>query len=153
MKRFFKKCENFSICSEIAESGEYFVDGYPDNITIYHICIKGSAMMAKPFDNNIDIIPNREIFDTKKYLYENRLYHCKEDVYMFGFNPLTPDQDWDGKLIKESFMGDNKSWLICFDGNPIINGVKLKFMDYTQLKNKYYDVELNDAIVGIFTKL
>ena len=29
MKRFFKKCEEFSICSEIAKSGDYFVDGYP----------------------------------------------------------------------------------------------------------------------------
>ena len=24
MKRFFKKCEEFSICSEIAKSGDYF---------------------------------------------------------------------------------------------------------------------------------
>ena len=153
MKRFFKKCEEFSICSEIAKSGDYFVDGYPDNITIYHICIKGSAMLAKPFDNCIDIIPNGEIVDTKKYLYEQRLYHCKEDVYIFGFNPLTPDQDWNGKLIKDSFMGNDKSWLICFSGDPIINGVRLKFMDYAKLENKHYDVELNNAIVGVFTKL
>ena len=56
-------------------------------------------------------------------------------------------------LIKDSFMGNDKSWLICFSGDPIINGVRLKFMDYAKLENKHYDVELNDAIVGVFTKL
>ena len=43
VKRFFKKCEEFSICSEIADSGDYFFDGYPDNTTIFHICTKGSV--------------------------------------------------------------------------------------------------------------
>ena len=26
-------------------------------------------------------------------------------------------------------------------------------MDYAKLENKHYDVQLNDAIVGVFTKL
>ena len=72
---------------------------------------------------------------------------------MFGFNALTPSQDWDGRLVKESFDGDNKSWLICFSGKPIINGIVVKPLDYAKLDNKHYEVTLNDAIVGVFTKL
>ena len=26
---------------------------------------------------------------------------------MYGFNPLKVGQDWDGKLVKESFFGDS----------------------------------------------
>jgi hypothetical protein len=72
---------------------------------------------------------------------------------MYGFNAIDIKQDWNGKLIKESFRGDDKSWLICFDGNPVINGVNINPMDYSKLDNKYYDVCLNNAVVGIFTKL
>tara|TARA_Y100000739_G_C20173784_1_gene268995 strand:- start:272 stop:490 length:219 start_codon:yes stop_codon:yes gene_type:complete len=72
---------------------------------------------------------------------------------MYGFNAIDIKQDWNGKLIKESFRGDDKSWLICFDGNPVINGVNVNPMDYSKLDNKHYDVCLNNAVLGIFTKL
>ena len=72
---------------------------------------------------------------------------------MYGFNALEPELDWDGRLVKESFNCDNKSWLICFSGKPIINGVTVKPLDYARLDNKHYEVTLNDAIVGVFTKL
>ena len=52
----------------------------------------------------------------------------------------------------ESFKGDDKSWLICFKGEPIINGVTMKTMDYAKLCDKEYEVVLNDALLGIFTK-
>ena len=55
--------------------------------------------------------------------------------------------------MKESFDGDNKCSLICFSGKPIINGVALKPLDYAKLDNKHYEVTLNNAIVGVFTKL
>ena len=46
-----------------------------------------------------------------------------------------------------------KSWLICFKGEPIINGVTMKIMDYAKLSDKDYEVILNDALLGIFTKI
>ena len=75
-----------------------------------------------------------------------------EDVYIIGFNPLTPEQDWDGRLVTESFDGDSKSWLICFDGNPIVNGKELSRWDYSQLEDRHYDVTINDGCIGVFTK-
>ena len=152
VKRFFKKCEEFSICSEIADSGDYFVDGYPDNTTIYHICTKGSVRLAKPFNGEVDLLSNGELFDCRKYLYEQRIYQALEDLYIIGFNPLKPEQDWDGELIKNSFMGNVKSYLICFDGKPVVNGKKMEKWDYASLVNKIYEVELNDGILVLFTK-
>ena len=152
VKRFFKKCEEFSICSEIADSGDYFVDGYPANTTIYHICTKGSVRLAKPFDGEVDLLSNGELFDCRKYLYEQRIYQALEDLYIIGFNPLKPEQDWDGELIKNSFMGNVKSYLICFDGKPVVNGKKMEKWDYASLVNKIYEVELNDGILALFTK-
>ncbi len=152
VKRFFKKCEEFSICSEIADSGDYFVDGYPDNTTIYHICTKGSVRLAKPFNGEVDLLSNGELFDCRKYLYEQRIYQALEDLYIIGFNPLKPEQDWDGELIKNSFMGNVKSYLICFDGKPVVNGKKMEKWDYASLVNKIYEVELNDGILALFTK-
>ena len=72
---------------------------------------------------------------------------------MFGFNAHEPNQDWDGRLVKQSFNGDDKSWLICFSGKPIINGITVYPLDYAKLDNKHYQVDLNDATIGIFTRL
>ena len=152
VKSYLKRCEEFSICSEIADSGDYFVDGYPDNTTIYHICTKGSVRLAKPFDGEVDLLSNGELFDCRKYLYEQRIYQALEDLYIIGFNPLKPEQDWDGELIKNSFMGNVKSYLICFDGKPVVNGKKMEKWDYASLVNKIYEVELNDGILALFTK-
>ena len=44
------------------------------------------------------------------------------------------------------------SWLICFKGEPVVNGVTMKTMDYAKLSDKEYNVTLNGGLVGIFTK-
>ena len=48
---------------------------------------------------------------------------------------------------------NENSRLICFSGEPIINDVKVLPLDYVKLKNKHYNVKINDGIVGLFTKL
>ena len=70
---------------------------------------------------------------------------------MYGFNALKPEQDWDGRLV-ESLLVIIKL-VDLFSGKPIINGVLVKPLDYAKLDNKHYEVTLNDAIVGVFTKL
>ena len=49
-------------------------------------------------------------------------------------------------------MGNVKSYLICFDGKPVVNGKKMEKWDYASLVNKIYEVELNDGILALFTK-
>ena len=66
---------------------------------------------------------------------------------------MSKNQHWDGKLVNESFEGDDKSWLVCFDGRPVINDVELSRMDYAKLENKHYNLISNNSIVGVFTKI
>ena len=155
MRHFFKKCEEFTLCGGVGAADGLFTHGYPDNYAIYHIITKGNVKMARPFETeyvSLDADGNNFV-NVKDYLYSNRYYTSSTPYHMYGFNALEPEQDWDGRLVKESFDGDNKSWLICFSGKPIINGVAVKPLDYAKLDNKHYEVTLNDAIVGVFTKL
>lgn len=153
IKRFFKKCEEFTICSEIGDAGDYFLDGYPDNYTIYHILLKGSGKLGSPYESEYLEDGPYVLVNTKEYLYKQRIYYGLEDFHIVGFNPLRPEHDWDGRLVTESFTGDNKSWLICFDGNPVVNGKKLSRWDYAKLETKEYDVQLNGGCLGLFTRL
>ena len=150
VRRFLKKCEDFSICAETGDAGDYFVEGFPDNYTIFHILLKGKIKLAEPFSDEF-IMLNDTLTDTKHYLYRDRLYHALEDCFIVGFNPLNPKTDWDAQLITESFVGNDRSYLICFDGNPTVNGKQMQRWDYTQLSDKEYSVD-NDGILVMFTR-
>ena len=91
--------------------------------------------------------------DLKKYLNCQTIFESYEPFHIYGFNTLSKNQHWDGKLVNESFEGDDKSWLVCFDGRPVINDVELSRMDYAKLENKHYNLISNNSIVGVFTKI
>lgn len=155
MKKYLKRCEDFVLCGASGDNGEILIDGYPDNYAIYHIVVRGVGKMGALFESgyiNLDQYENNFV-DTKKYLYSKRIYVPSEPFKIFGFNALEPEIDWSGRIIKDSFQGDENSWLICFSGEPIINDVKVLPLDYVKLKNKHYNVKINDGIVGLFTKL
>ena len=155
IKKFVKKCEEFILCGGYGDANGIFTDGFPDNKAIYHIIIKGNVKMGRPFESeyvSLDAESNN-LVDVRDYLYSQRVYTSSSPYLMYGFNPINPREFWEAKLVKESFEGDDKSWLICFKGEPIINDVSVKPMDYAKLENKHYDVHLNDAIIGVFTKL
>ena len=153
-KRSFKKCEEFRICCAYGDKGVVFVDEHEKNKTLYSVQVKGSGRCATIF--NSDYIEGDEKQNNfgcmKQFIGKHVIFESYEPFIQYGFNTLSYDHDWDGKLVKESFDGDDRSWLICFKGNPIINGKELRVMDYAKLENKHYDVTLNDALVGVFTK-
>ena len=155
MKRFIKKCEEFILCGGSGDANEIFTDGFPDNKAIYHIIVNGCVKMGRPFETehvSLDADSNNFV-DVREYLYSQRVYTSSRPYLIYGFNPIRIQEFWEAKLVKESFEGDDKSWLICFKGKPIINGVSVKPMDYAKLDNKSYNMILNDAVVGVFTKL
>lgn len=155
IQKFIKKCEEFVLCGGYGNADGIFTDGFPDNNAIYHIIIKGNVKMGRPFQSdfiNLDA-DSTNFVDVKDYLYSQRVYTSSSPYHMYGFNALDPKQNWDGRLVKESFYGDDKSWLICFTGKPVINEVLVEPMNYAKLESKHYDVCLNDAVVGVFTKL
>ena len=153
--RYFKKCEEFALCAEVSDGNVVEVEDASDRYTLYHIVVKGSGRVAKTFDSDYMVGDINGVYfsDVKKFLGFDTVFESFEPVQVYGFNTLDLQQDWNGKLVEESFNGDDKSWLICFKGNPIINGKEVRTMDYAKLENKYYDVNLNNAIVGVFTKL
>ena len=155
MMRYNKKCEEFSICCEVGQAGVIVLEKSTERFTSYQIVVKGSGKMAKVFDSDYivgDSYKNNFI-DMRKYLGYHTIFEATEPFMIYGFNTLDLNQDWDGKLVSKSFDGDDKSYLVCFKGNPIINGVKLKPRDYAKLENKHYNVTSNNSIVGVFTKL
>ncbi len=155
IKKFIRKCEEFILCGGYGDADGIFTDGFPDNKAIYHIIVKGSVKMGRPFESefvSLDADSNN-FADVRDYLYSQRVYTSSSPYLMYGFNPINVREFWEAKLVKESFEGDDKSWLICFTGKPVINGVSVKPMDYAKLDNKSYDIILNDAVVGVFTKL
>ena len=155
IKKFIRKCEEFILCGGHGDANGIFTDGFPDNKAIYHIIVKGSVKMGRPFESefvSLDADSNNFV-DVRDYLYSKRVYTSSSPYLMYGFNPIDTREFWEAKLVKESFEGDDKSWLICFKGKPIINGVSVKPMDYAKLDNKSYNMILNDAVVGVFTKL
>ena len=153
-KRSFKKCEEFYICCTQGGEGVVHIEKHEDNKTLYAIQAKGSGRCATIFSS--DYIEGDEKQNNfgcmKQFIGKHVIFESYEPFIQYGFNTLSYDHDWDGKLVKESFDGDDRSWLICFKGNPIINGKELRVMDYAKLENKHYDVTLNDALVGVFTK-
>lgn len=152
--RFIKKCDEFMVCSEIGKSGDIFVELAEENKTLYQIMLRGSGRIARFFDTGYEEFnaQTQNLVDRKRYLGTNMIFEAYEDYHIFGFNYRGSSVNWDGKLITESFNGDDRSWLICFDGRPLINGVEMERMDYAKLENKWYNVDINNSIVGVFKK-
>ena len=109
--------------------------------------IEGDKLIQEKFTKDNGLV------NVKDYLNHRIVVIAEEDLFMVGFNTLDKNVDWDGKLVKDDFAGDNKSWLICFDGYPVVNGRELKRWDYAKLENKEYKLNINDGVIGVFTKL
>ena len=154
MMRYLKKCEEFSMCSEVGESDLLFTELSEDRSTLYQIVVKGSGKIAKVFDSKFTKLDETtdNFVDLKQYKGYHTIFQSYKPFHIYGFNSLKCSDNWDGKLVTNSFKGDKKSWLICFKGEPVVNGVTMKTMDYAKLCDKNYDVVLNNGIIGLFTK-
>ena len=154
-KQYIKKCGEFSVCSEVGEANVLFTEHADDRTTLYQIIVKGSGRVAKPFSSEYKPADTNEhrFINMKEYIGHHTIFESYEPFLIYGFNTLDLKVDWDGKLVSESFEGNTRSYLICFDGRPIINGTELRRLDYAKLENKWYDIDIKDGVVGVFTKL
>ncbi len=149
IRRFFKKCDEFSICAATADEGDCYVD---ENSTIFQIVVKGSGRLGLPFTDTCIPLNSKDIlFDIKKYINKQKIYQSYDSSHIIGFNALKPEIDWDAQLITESFVGNDRSYLICFGGNPTVNGKQMQSWDYAHLSDKEYSVD-NDGILVMFTQ-
>ena len=154
-KQYIKKCGEFSVCSELGEANVIFSEHADERTTLYQIIVRGSGRVAIPFSSEYKSADTNEhrFIDMKDYIGHHTIFESYEPFLIYGFNTLDVKDDWDGKLINESFEGNDRSYLICFDGRPIINGIQMQRMDYAKLENKCYNVDIKDGMVGVFTKL
>ena len=151
--RSIKKCESWVACAYMADKETIGFEHHPDRKVLYQYVYYGSAKIGKPFSSEYTLINQKgHLVDVKQFYMKDIIYDFVEDTSMWGFNTLNADDDWDGKLIEESFVGDSDSYLVCFDGNPVVNGVEMQRMDYAKLTDKKYEVELKDGLLGMFTK-
>ncbi len=167
-KRFLKKVDNeFAICAEIGEKGCIHVEYHNLRYTLYQYTVYGGGKYGVITDSGVKFEehdPNmsddssfytKKILSTKEAIGKNTLFVADEDFHIIGFGSLDMNVDWDGKLVTESFVCDNdSSWIICFDGRPIVNEKELARYDYAKLEQgKEYGIIINDGALGVFTKL
>ena len=154
-QHYFKKLDNFSVCALKANKGVLEVEPDSESCAIYQYVFNGSAKIGRPFESEFFEVKTGDFFSMKDYLYTPRMYEALDDFYMFGFNIQNKDEDWNGRLLKdEELKVENESVIICLDGSPFVNNKRLVQFDYADLStDKTYDVELNEGVVALFTKV
>ena len=82
MMRYLKKCEEFSICSEVGESDLLFTELSEDRSTLYQIVVKGSGKIAKVFDSKFTKLDETtdNFVDLKQYKGYHTMF-CKKTNY------------------------------------------------------------------------
>ena len=163
-KQFITKCDKeFSLCAEIGEKGCIHVEYHNLRYTLYQYTVYGEGKYGVITDSGVNFDEqdpkmsdtyNKKLLSTKEAKGKNTLFVAESDFHIIGFNCIDMNQDWDGKLVTESFVCDNdRSWMICFDGRPIVNEKELMMYDYAKLdQGKKYDIIINDGALGVFTK-
>lgn len=153
-KEYFKKCEEFCVCAIKCDKDWVGIEPKNLNYGLYHYCVYGSARIGIPFQKDYEEINPKDFFDMKKYLNDHIMMEICEDFYWIGFNTLDKNQNWNGKLVTDDILVvEKESWIICFDGHPIVNNKELSRFDYAPLyPDKKYEIILNKGVLGVFTK-
>ena len=155
VQHYFKKLDKFSVCALKAKKGTVEVEEDSESCAIYQYVFSGSARIGRPFKSEFFDVKTGDFFSMKEFIYQTRLYEALDDFYMFGFNVLNREEDWSGRLLRdEKLKVDNESVIICLDGNPIINNKELFRFDYSELsEDKTYNIELNQGVVALFSRM
>ena len=155
--KYFKKCEEFYICGSKNKKKEIFAESGDKCLTLFQIIVKGRGRLITTFDTITIDGSQGDIVDCKSMMGKDRVLvsdkNSEEYYEVYGFNPLIPSQEWDAKKITSSFRGDTNSWIICFDGSATMNGKVVEKFDYAKLEDKHYEVEVGNALLGVFTKI
>ena len=165
-KRYFRTCNDFGICVNIGKKGYVLAEDPIERTTIFQYGIYGVGKFARIFDPNYIVFEGGKFYDVREYEKDNVVFEAQDDFFLIGFNKLD-SYDWEGRLIdKDENKLDLKSiydheipvnhrcFIVCFDGNPIVNNTKLRRFDYDELKiDKKYNIDLNGGVLALFKKL
>ena len=153
-KHFFKKLDKFSVCAMKADPKWIGVEQEPDSFGVYMYVVHGRARIGVPFEKEYFEVKSKDFFSMQHLLQNPVMMETYDDFYMIGFNAINKKEVWDGKLVTEPTLHVSKeSHLICFDGNPIVNGKQLERFDYDDLSSdRTYEINLNGGALGVFTE-
>jgi hypothetical protein len=159
-KRFFRHCEEFSLCVNIGEKGYVIAEHPNERFTIFYYGIHGSGKFGRMFESdfiNLDS-KNRIIEDVQDYVHSKVLFEATEDFFIIGFNTLDKNIKWKAELLTsennvvKTKIG--KSFLVCLDGNVFVNGKKFKRYDYAEIFPEVeYKLDIDKTGgLGLFSK-
>lgn len=161
-RRFFRQCDDFNLCVNMGQKGYVLAEHPNERFTIFYYGIYGSGIFGRVFDEEKPIIldsSKHEVVDVQNYVHDKVIFEATEDFYIVGFN--TPDKriKWKAQLIErgQEFLEVNhfKSYLLCLNGNPIVNMKKFKRYDYSLVSpdNEYKLVVRDDDVLILFSQI
>tara|TARA_B100000287_G_scaffold305387_1_gene288627 strand:- start:574 stop:1074 length:501 start_codon:yes stop_codon:yes gene_type:complete len=161
-RRFHRIGNDFTLCVNIGKKDYVLAENPIDSNTIFYYGIKGIGKLGTMFSEDYVLVKEGEFVDVRSYLHKFRIFHSQEDFHLVGFNTLEKGQNWEGRLIKsdEEVLDlhvirelHKISFLVCFDGKPIVNDKTMKRYEYARLDvSKEYKVNLNGGALGLFYK-
>ena len=152
-KHFFKRLDKFSVCAIKADPNWIGVERDVECLGAYHYVVHGRAKVGVPFKEEYFEVKSKDFF-SMQHLFPTVMMDIQDDFYMIGFSALHGKEKWDGRLVTEpTVLVQKESHLICFDGNPIVNGKQLERFDYADLSpDRTYEINLNGGALGLFTE-
>ena len=140
-------------CGAKGDKGSVNFDYAHDRKTIYQYATKGLVKISKLFSSESKIFGSGILIDVKEFYNHNVVYEFLEDTDVWGFNPINED-DWDGKIVNQTFISSGTSILVCLDGSPIVNNITLSRYDYDELTSgKIYNIISDNGVLALFTKI
>ena len=161
MRRATRHCEDFCLCIMVGKKGEVVAENPDDRFTLYQYNIYGGGKAGVMFEKGYIESESRVLMDLRQHVRKKVIFEATDDFFTVGFNTLDKDQNWEGRLVKENETTldldyirelEKETFLICFDGKPIVNDKQMKRYDYARLDlSKDYNI-INDGVLGLFFK-
>jgi hypothetical protein len=159
-KRFFRNCEDFSICVNIGEKGYVLAEHPNERFTIFYYGVYGSGKFGRIFESDFIELNSKHntIVDVQDYVHSKVLFEGTEDFHIIGFNTFDKNVKWEAELLtsenKIVTAKSGKSFLFCLNGDVFVNDKKFKRYDYAEIFSGIeYNLDIKDkGALGLFSK-
>ena len=160
-RRAIRHCDDFCLCVNVGKKGHVIAESPEERYTIFQYNIYGGGKAGVMFEEGYIESQVGVLMDLRPHIHKKVIFEATEDFFTIGFNTLDKDQNWEGRLVKENETTldldyirelEKETFLICFDGKPIVNNKQMKRYDYARLDlSKDYTI-INNGVLGIFFK-
>ena len=162
MKRATRHCDDFCLCMMVGKKGEVVAENPKERNTLYQYNVYGGGRAGVMFEEGYIESEEGVLMDVRQHVDKKIIFEATEDFFTIGFNTFDKGQNWEGRLVEKNettldldlIRQLNKStFLICFDGKPIVNDKEMRRYDYAKINlSKNYSIQLNGGVLGLFYK-